>query len=422
MSHSPSPQGESVDPAGGGVDKVPVALRGLRAFTPAPLPVDVTLSTRAHADLASAALAVGRADEAAQRTPDRARFALCSQFREVQRSARMSGEGRSLLETFLIRLLMRRGAKVADESAREVLARYPLGRFILASEHCGRVLAGTPGVSLDVDLLGQGSGILTGRGHRSGSEGLRTRHGWLGGPDEARAHVLTMAPGEPLRAALAELSDWMTRPHPLSALGRIALVHLQLELLQPYPEANGHLARLFTSLAMVDSGMLRDQVLPLSPWMATHSDEYHLRIKAIVEGGAVEEWIRFFARGVREQAEEQLRLIAALEELLTRMLAKAEGAPATRRVVSPSTRRVVSGLITEPVMTNRALETRYGFSNRTAGEITRRLLSTGVLRVVQEKSWNRVFVCDEVLDLYTLRTPLEPASDADLFEPRPDER
>ncbi|MGM1060643.1 Fic family protein [Saccharothrix sp. Mg75] len=382
----------------------------MSAYAPYSLGVDVHLSTQAHGDLNWAEQAAARVDEAAQRLPDRRMFALCTRLREVQNSAHMSGVSRSLLETFLVELLLQR-AEGIGESARDILAQYPTGRFLLASEHCMTLLR-EPDARLDMDLLGRGSALLTGSGPRSGMRGVRTHQGWLAGPQPERIYALTMPPGEGLLTALRQLSEWLNSPHPLSRVGRVALGHLHLELLQPFPESNGHLARLFDSLAMVKWKLLRDQVLLLSPWLATHAEEYHRRIESITEGGSVEEWIRFFARCVREQAEEQLRLIEELETLQVQMLGRAQ--------FSPRGREVVSGLITAPVATNQALQVRYGFSSRTASEITGQLVDAGIVHVRGKKANKRIFVCDPVLDLYTIRTPLGPASDSALFHPSPD--
>ncbi|WP_433260689.1 Fic family protein [Actinosynnema sp. CS-041913] len=407
MSSGASPYGEWVEP--GDVSAVPEQLRGERAFAPSSLPADIVLSTAAHRELANAEHAVGRVDEAVHRLPDREMFVLCTRFREVRSSAELVGVDASMLETWLVDLMLTRAAEGVGDPEEVVLDRNPVGRFILASRYGADRLAA--GAAIDLELLGAVSARLTGRGPRSLEDGLRAYQGWLG-PTPDQAYVLTMPPGERLGRALAEWSAWVGRPHPLSRVGRIALGHLHLELLQPYPEANGHLARIYSSLAMVRSGLVRAQVLPLASWPAARGKGYHARIRAVVEGGPVEEWITFYADGVRTQAEEQLRLMDDMGRLRQVLLERAGGSPAVQRVVA--------GLVTAPVTSNRGLEAAYGFSDYTASQVTRHLVGKGILEVVDDKSYNKVFVCHEVLDLFTVQRPPAPETDENLFDPPPD--
>ncbi|MGW4116748.1 hypothetical protein ACWEFJ_38235 [Actinosynnema sp. NPDC004786] len=55
--------------------------------------------------------------------------------------------------------------------------------------------------------------------------------------------------------------------------------------------------------------MLREQVLPLSSWLDEHAAEYYDRIRAVVDGGPIEDWIEFFAGIVGSQARAQLSLV-----------------------------------------------------------------------------------------------------------------
>jgi hypothetical protein len=341
MSSAPPPHGEWVEPGEG----VPRSLRGMRAYLPRPLPSDVILPTETHRVLASVEHALGRLDEAAQRLPDRAGFVLSGQLRDAQSSAQLSGESAALVESWVVRLLLAREAEGAGGSVRAILADHPVGRFIAASEHGARRVR--EGARIDAALLGEISAQLTGSGPRSLEEGLRTHQGWLGGRSPEDAYVLTTPPGGLLVSTLAQWSTWVCADHPLPRVGKIALAHLHLELLQPYPEANGHLARLYSAFELVRLGLLRDQVLPISVWLDRHRDAYHRHVLAVVEGGPIADWIRFFAEGVEQLALEHIRLVDDLDRLRAELVELA-------RKTSPSAQRVVKGLVTAPVTSHHA--------------------------------------------------------------------
>ncbi|MBY8854724.1 hypothetical protein K7G98_43310, partial [Saccharothrix sp. MB29] len=63
-----------------------------------------------------------------------------------------------------------------------------------------------------------------------------------------------------LHSAFAQWSTWVGAPHPLPRVGRIALAHLNLALLDPFPDTGDYLTGIYSSLEMVRSGLLRGQV------------------------------------------------------------------------------------------------------------------------------------------------------------------
>ncbi|RKT55111.1 Fic family protein [Saccharothrix australiensis] len=384
---------------------LPEPLRGLRVYLPNPMPVDARLPTGTHRNLAEAEHALGSLNESAERVADRSMLVLCGQIRDARSSGALAGHDADLVEALLFHLWAARAAG-DDAAVAELLAKHPVGRFVLASAHgTARLAAGAP---VDPRLLGEISAILTGSGPRDHDTGLRRHQGWFGGRTERDAYLLTVPPGEPLRRALAEWSAALRAPSPLSRVARIALSHLHLELVQPYPEANGHVARLASSLELVRTGLLRDQVLPMSHWLDAHRAEYHERVRAVVHGGPVHEWIDFFATGLRTEALAQVRMIDELAALH-----RAHLALAPRPL---SLRRVAADLVTSPVLTHRTLVERYGITMKTATQVTGRLVRLGVLTSLEERVYNKVFVCRAVVRLLTTERPVERAArDQDAF-------
>jgi Fic family protein len=404
MSTAPSPHGEWVEPSD--TDVLPEALRGMRAYMPRPLPSDVIVPTETHRVQAMAEHSLGELNESTRRLPRSAMFALCTRLREVQNAAQLSGTSLDLSEVWTTKLLLERAAEGVGRQD-EVLEHHEAGRVILAFEHGADRVAG--GAVVDGELLGEISGKLTGRDADTTESRFRTRQSWLEGNSPRQVPILTPPPGAMLHSGFAQWSTWVGAPHPSPRIGKIALGHLNLALLDPFEGTGRYLPAIYSSLEMVRSGLLREQVLPLSSWLDEHAGEYHEQIRAVVDGGPIENWIEFFADGVRLQALAQLRLIDELHSLCGKLLDRVKG--------SPTVQRVVAGLITAPVTSNRALEAMYGMANRTATQVTRQLENAGVLENLGGKSYNKVFVCQSVLDVYTLQTPSPPESDRAVFRP-----
>ncbi|MFD7653961.1 Fic family protein [Actinosynnema sp. NPDC059797] len=346
-------------------EEVPLLLRHEGAYVPAPLPADVALPAATYRVLAETEHVLGRLDQAVHRLPDRQVFSLVQCIRD----ARDDKNPASLILPL-----------IDDRSAMP----QPVGGFVTAAEYgAKRAASGAP---VDAELMAEINAILTGR------HGLRTHQGWLSPGAAEHAYLLT-ATGSHLVAMLEQWSTWTRSESSLPRLAKIALAHHQLEVLQPFPTANGHVARLYTALEMIGTGLLADHLLPLSDWYDDHRAEYHRRIRDLVSGGPVHRWVEFFANGVRDTALAQLRLIEELERLRTDLL---RHVPA-----SPAVARVVSGLVTGPAVTHRMLETRYGLSSRTSAQIIRHLVQHRVLTVFPRRHTQKIFVCYLALDLLT---------------------
>ncbi|XVS65098.1 Fic family protein [Actinosynnema sp. CA-299493] len=364
---------------------IPEALRREGAYLPPPLPSDLALPVSTYRRCAEAEHALGRLDEAVHRLGVRPALVRSTQVRDANSSAGLSGVAVGLRETFAADLLAsREGSPPTDSAAPTQL----VAPFLQACDHgLARVRAGAP---VDAELVAEVAAIMTGgKPGRRLADVLRDAPGRLGVSD-ARAYLLT-ATGAHLVALLEQWSTWVREEDEQPRIAKVALAHYQLEVLQPFPTANGHVARTFSTLEMVRCGLVRDQVLPLSVWLDTALAEYQWQIRAVVDTGRVDRWVEFFATAVRDQALAQLRLIGHLEALDDEYTARL---PRTGTLP-----RVAAALIGFPAVDNRSLCARYGISPKAATDLTSRLVELGVLVPWEYLGYRRVFLCRDVLRL-----------------------
>ncbi|MBM7811613.1 Fic family protein [Saccharothrix algeriensis] len=362
---------------------IPAARLREGAYLPPPLPSDLPLPVATYRLVAEAEHALGRLDEAAERLRVRSGLVRATQVRDAQSSAGLTGAVVGLREALAADLLAARGDPPSDRSAPEQL----LAPYLAAYDHgLARVRAGAV---VDAELVGELTAIMTGDPGRRLRDLLRREPGALGA-DPRRAYLLT-ATGAHLVALLEQWSTWVREEDEQPRLAKIALAHYQLEVLQPFPTANGHVARVFSMLEVVRCGLLRDQVLPLSVWLDDTLPRYQEEIRAVVDTGRIHRWVAFFATAVRDQALAQLRLIGHLEALAgsyARLL------PRTGRLPE-----VAAGLIGFPVVDHRALRDRHGVTTKAATDLTRRLVERRILVPWDHRDYRRMFVCRDVLRL-----------------------
>jgi Fic family protein len=172
----------------------------------------------------------------------------------------------------------------------------------------------------------------------------------------------------------------------------IAVTHYQFETIHPFKDGNGRVGRLLAVLLLVASGLLHYPMLYLSSFIERHRDEYADRLLAVSEEGAWDEWLQFFLRGIREQAEEAF--VRAKLLIDTRKQYESRYADA-----APSTRQLARSLFENPYFSVTEAENQIGVSYATANNAVERLETDGIIEETTGREWGRVFRATEVMEI-----------------------
>jgi Fic family protein len=365
---------------------------------PRSLPSAIRLRPATNRLLAETQEALGRLDEAASRLPDRAALVRCTQLWELQATAGLSGVFAMLREAFMVDL-PGPAAPVIDER---------LVRYIRATD--AAVAAVKAGRDIDVALLNETSAILMGATPDTDVR-WRAEPTWLGGPEPQDAFLIAAPHGPKLVDAAERLSSWLREQNDLLLVGKPCVGHFQWAFLAPFAGAD-HLARLYIQLQLIQEGVLRDAILPISTWLTRHRREYRDTIRGFVTDGEIDPLVTFMANGIRETCRRQMQLIKELELTSAQQLKRYAG--------SDVFLRVVSGLIGHPVTNYRQLAERYGISTDYAASLTKRLRKDKLVQTLDNKSktekldsksYATVVICPAVLRMFGRYQPLPPNSD-----------
>lgn len=109
----------------------------------------------------------------------------------------------------------------------------------------------------------------------------------------------------------------------LDPLIKMAIIHHQFESIHPFYDGNGRTGRIVNVLYLVTSGLLDLPILYLSRYITHNKSDYYRLIQAVrdKEGNNSkewEQWILFILKGVEETAQETIRLIKAISEMMSR--------------------------------------------------------------------------------------------------------
>lgn len=355
------------------------------AYVADPLPDDIALANETWGVVADAMLSLGRLDDATSRFPNPGLLVRPTLRREAMSTAALEGTFADLEEVL---------AADADETEalgpemREVI------NVVTAIE--AGVSALRQGRSIGVQLACELQEILI-RGTRSeGADTGRIRTGnvFIGREDQRvpDSRFIPCPAGPLLEEGFRQWETWVNVDISIHLLVKTALAHYQFETLHPFHDGNGRLGRILAILQLMADGALHNPNLAISAWLEERDAEYRDGLARVSETGDFDAWVRFFARGVLEQAERERTRVDELLNLRHVLVERVRGERFRGLAV-----RVTEDLIGFPIMRVPELAQRYGVSFEAANSAVGRLVDIGVLRQVGNRAYGRVFVAEEVL-------------------------
>jgi Fic family protein len=107
--------------------------------------------------------------------------------------------------------------------------------------------------------------------------------------------------------------DIMTDVDPLI---KMAIIHHQFESIHPFYDGNGRTGRIINILYLVQKKLLHLPVLYLSRYIIAHKKEYYQLLQHVRETDEWESWILFMLDGVEKTANESIKLITNIKNLM----------------------------------------------------------------------------------------------------------
>ena len=107
----------------------------------------------------------------------------------------------------------------------------------------------------------------------------------------------------------------------IDPLIKMAIIHHQFESIHPFYDGNGRTGRIISILYLVINNLLDLPILYLSRYITHNKGEYYRLIQAVRDAGENnqkewEQWVLFMLKGVEETAEETIRLIKGISQLM----------------------------------------------------------------------------------------------------------
>ncbi len=359
--------------------------KGYWAFLPNPLPPKLTWSTSLVSSLSEAERELGRLAALTSTFPFPRLLIQPFIRNEAVTSSRVEGTRASLADLYIYETAQLSFFEKTDD-VREVY------NYVLAMDFGMDRLSTLP-VSLRLIRELHERLMENVRGGSLNPGEFRRSQNWI----EPVGSTLSTAPYVPppideMNQALAALESFIHGENTIPPLVRVGMIHYQFEAIHPFLDGNGRVGRLLIVLLLCEWGLLPQPLLNLSAYFERYRQEYYDLLLGVSREGAWEVWLRFFLRGVSEQAREGVIRIEKLREIRSGYLTFIARERNPERMAT-----VVDFLFSRPILSVRQASIGLGIPFKTARDYFGKLERAGVLREITGFARNRIFQADEIL-------------------------
>ena len=235
------------------------------------------------------------------------------------------------------------------------------------------------------------------RGEHKQPGAFRTSQNWIGGSTINDALFVP-----PIHESIPDLmSDLEQFVHNeelhLPELLKAAIVHYQFETIHPFLDGNGRVGRLLITLYLVSRKILKKPILYISDYFERNRIHFYDNLMRVREKDDIEQWVKFFLRGVIETAQNGIQTFDGILQL-QKQVDESLQSLGNRTL---NAQKVVQQLYKNPFMTAGQVKEAADVSMPTAYNLISSLEKLGILEELTGAERNRLYVFKDYLRLFT---------------------
>lgn len=225
---------------------------------------------------------------------------------------------------------------------------------------------------------------------------FRAFQNYIGAPGASLNEAIFVPPPlDMVIPAMEELEKFFHRKDGIPPLVKIALIHAQFETIHPFLDGNGRVGRLLITFYLYWKGILSRPLLYLSFYLKKNRAVYYDLLMKVRREGALEDWIKFFLKGVSETSQEAANtareIIKLKDELITKLYENS--------IASVYAVKLIDLLFEKPVISTKDVVERLKVSTVTANELVRRFVTIGILREITGKQRYKKYIFTDYVEI-----------------------
>lgn len=114
---------------------------------------------------------------------------------------------------------------------------------------------------------------------------------------------------EDMIPAINDLENYINYDNSVHPLVQAALIHYQFEAIHPFIDCNGRVGRILNTLFLIERGILKRPILPLSESLKRVAAQYYMLLQNVSDTGDYGRWIKFYLRMVADATSISTRIM-----------------------------------------------------------------------------------------------------------------
>ena len=188
----------------------------------------------------------------------------------------------------------------------------------------------------------------------------------------------------------------------LPSLIKVAIAHVQFEIIHPFLDGNGRLGRLLITFMLCIDKLLKDPLLYLSLYFKKHRETYYFLLQKVQKEGDWEAWIEFFLEGVCDTSKQACQTARNIVTLFDRDAEKIK----YQQKDTVGVLKTYELLKKHPVSNTRTIVQETGVSLQTVLRSLKSLKELGLVEELKARQRNKIFTYKEYLSLLNEGTEL----------------
>lgn len=360
------------------------------ALVAPPTPRVIPIRGLQQAGLAEAHAALGRLQGAMAHLPNVDMVARTLARREAVKSSQIEGTKANLPQLLTYEATRGTGGLPLDVKVTE--------RYVIALQHgLARIRTGGR-QALDLQLIHELHALLMeDDAGRFPIGAYRTEQVWIGPSERIEDATFVPAPPADVPGCMEEMAASILQYLPredeqteLTLMAQLAVAHAQFETIHPYHDGNGRTGRLLLPLLLASQGY---PPLYVSGSLLRAKPRYYEALASIQLRGDWDPWLHLLSRSVVESSNESISIaqdLVAMAERWEQQLKHYRSHSASRRLPR--------FLLGHPVLSVQQAVAGLGVSQPAANAALNNLLAAGIVSLVDERQWGRVFQATEILE------------------------
>lgn len=360
-----------------------------QAFVPNKLPYEGSLQIDdSTLDLLSkASILLGRLDGITELLPDPDFFVLMYIKKEATSSAQIEGTQATFAD------LLKHEAGVSDpaipDDVKEIV------NYVKAMNYGVHRLI-TPPLSLRLIREIHGMLLKDVRGQEKNPGEFRNSQNWVGGRTINLATYVP-PPIHELTGLLDNFEEFLHQKIKMPILIKVALIHVQFELIHPFLDGNGRTGRLLIAFYLYHEKVLKRPLLYLSDYFRRYRQEYYDHLNAISKRDEIEGWLKYFLDGVIDVSESAISLSQKIIELRK----EDEKKIMTLGKAAKSGIKLFDYLYTNPIVTGNLTEKITGLSPSNARNLINSFVKSAILKQTDKRQREKRYIYDRYMKLFS---------------------